>query len=451
MKVWMCGIAGGYGVSVHAMLESISHRGRDGAGTFSTSALTLGHLHHATHSRDPQPLRGCFLVGAGNGEIYNHRELAEAAPHGCRTKSDFEPVLHLIEEHHTGSLLQAVAKVHPLIDGEYAMAVTDGRDTVLLRDHAGTKPLYLSSRCFASEKKALWRVGVKGRPLSPAEVHSLCHGTLLLSRLKRVAVKNPVEHLLEALSTAVTKRASHLRSFGVLVSGMDSLTLAHLCAARGYHPRLYTLSLPGSPDWSLKVEHLGLEHIQVEASPEDIEAAINRVLHAIEEPSPVSLSIALPIHLACSAASGDGEKVLLTGQGCDELFGGYARYLREKSPEEAMLRDYLHMYRNNLERDDKAAMSAGIELLHPYTDRQVVEVALSLPLRWKLHGGERKLIVRRVAQKLQVPEHLLRRKRAIQYSSGTMKVLKKLAKAEKKKLSDFVSERFRAIFSAPPA
>ncbi|NOZ82590.1 MAG: hypothetical protein GXN98_02050 [Euryarchaeota archaeon] len=448
----MCGIAGGYSLSIHTMLEAISHRGRDGAGVFASRTLVLGHLLHATHSRASQPLYGCSLVCAGNGEIYNHAELRETLEtHTLRTKSDFEPVLHLIEEHLRGSLLQAVASVYPLIDGEYALAVTDGRDTVLLRDHAGSKPLYISRRGFASEKKALWSTGEHGRSLSPSEIHSLCRGSLRLSRLCSTReIKNPLQQLLHTLSGAVEKRAAHVKKFGVLVSGMDSLIIAHLCARLGYQPRLYTLSLPGSADWSLRVEHLGLEHIRVEAQPEDVHHAIEPVLYATEDPSPLSLSIAIPIHLACRAAAAEGEKVLLTGQGCDELFGGYARYLSAPDPGGAMLQDYLHMHRTNLERDDKAAMSAGIELLHPYTDRRVAELALSLPARLKLKHGVRKHLIRRLAQRLGIPE-AQQRKRAIQYSSGTMKVLKKLARSEKKTLSELVASRYSAIFSVPPA
>ena len=447
----MCGIAGGYSLSLHGMLEVLSHRGRDGAGAFFSGSLSLGHLLHATHSTASQPLLGCTLVCAGNGEIYNHTELREAVEtHTMRTESDFEPVLHLIEEHHTGNLLQAAAAVHPMIDGEYALAVTDGREVVLLRDHAGTKPLYISSRAFASEKKALWAVGERCRSLSPSEIHSLCGGSVRLSRLRTAAIKNPLQQLHQALTRAVEKRAIHLRRFGILVSGMDSLLLAHIAASLGYQPRLYTFALPGSADSHLHLEHLGLEHVHIEAEPGELYEAMGRVLHAIEDPSPLSLSIALPLHLACRAASAEGEKVLLTGQGCDELFGGYAKYLRGAEPTSAMLLDYLHMYRLNLERDDKAAMIAGIELLHPYTDRRVVELALSLPLRWKLHGGAGKHIIRKLARRLGVPEARLR-KRAIQYSSGTMKVLKKLARSEKKSLSELVAERYSAIFSAPPA
>ena len=454
----MCAIAGGFSTRVAEMLELLYHRGSDGYGTFARDELCLAHALHATHSRDAQPIAGCSsLVVVANGEIYNYHELRERlASHEFRTRSDCESIVHAVEEHYSGDLLKAVAEALPMLDGEFAFAVTDGEEIVLARDFAGTKPLYFSKLVFASEKKALWAIGERATSLNPGEVVSLTrHGIhrRQVRRYSRCRVVNPEAELAESLVNAVKKRAEHVERFGILFSGgVDSALIACVCASLGYEPKLYAVAMPGSLDEKrLKIEKfLGLEVVYREIEYEDITNAIDRVLYAIEEPSPLKLSIALPVFLAAELAKANGEKVLITGQGSDELFAGYARYaaMSKNVLNKALRRDFENLYRVNLERDDKAAMAAQIELLHPYLDRRVVEVAHSLPPELKVARGIRKYILRKVAKNLGLPENVaMREKKAVQYSTGVAKALKRIARAEGKKLSEYVEERFSALFS----
>ncbi|WP_456473792.1 asparagine synthetase B family protein [Candidatus Pyrohabitans sp.] len=454
----MCAIAGGFSASAAGMLELLKHRGSDGYGIFAGDELCLVHALHATHSRDAQPVAGCSgLVLAANGEVYNHRKLRERlASHDFKTRSDCEAILHAVEEHYSGNLLEAVAEALSMLDGEFAFAVSDGAAIVLARDFAGTKPVYFSGRNFASEKKALWAMGEEASSLNPGEVVSLTKrgvGRLGVKRCSIRSVAEPEAELADALVSAVKKRAEHIERFGILFSGgVDSSLIACICANLGYEPRLYAVALPGSLDWKrLRIEKfLGLEVVLEEISHEDVEAAVERVLYAIEESDALKLSIAMPIYLAAELAKANGEKVLLTGQGSDELFAGYARYaaLGREELRRELRRDFERLYSVNLERDDKAAMAAQIELLHPYLDRRVVEVALSLPPELKIANGTRKYILRKAARRLGLPEDIaMREKKAVQYSTGVAKALKKLARAEGKSPGEYVGKRFSELFS----
>ncbi len=454
----MCAIAGGFSVSTAEMIALLEHRGGDGRGTFARDELGLAHLLHATHSREAQPLAGERLVLVANGEIYNHRELRDKLPQNFRTGSDCEAILRLVENHYRGDLLRAVVEALPELDGEFAFAVSDGCTIVLARDPLGTKPLYHTSHAFASERKAL-PGGREASCLPPEEVLCLSPRGISNRRIERLGlrrVRSPEEELSDAIVEAVRKRAEHVERFGVLFSGgIDSALVAWVCAVLGHAPRLYAVAMPGSLDWRRlrKGRFMDMEIVLREVTPGELEEAVDRVLYAIEEPSLLKLSIALPVYLTAQQARREGEKVLLTGQGSDELFAGYARYSALGSGlEKALRRDVEALHCTNLERDDKAAMAAQVELLHPYLDRRVVEVALSLPNNLKIRGGVRKYILRRVAERLGLSREVaMREKKAVQYSTGVMKALKKLARRQGMKPGEYVEERFRRLMSASSA
>jgi asparagine synthase (glutamine-hydrolysing) len=450
----MCGIAGGFSVRSAEMLALLEHRGGDGRGTYSRGELSLVHLLHATFSQEAQPLVGDSLVLVANGEVYNHRALKDEYSLSFSTGSDCEAILRLVEEHYSGDLLQAVAKALPALDGEFAFAITDGRAVALARDALGTKPLYFSERAFASEKKALWGTGEEAACLPPGQVLCLSPEGVRRFEVERFrwrSLPSPEEELSRAILEAVKKRAGHVGRFGVLFSGgVDSALIARICADLGYEPRLYAVAMPGSLDARrLRIERFyGMEVVLREVTPREVEAALDRVLYAIEEPSPLKVAIALPVFLAAEEARAAGERVLLTGQGSDELFAGYARYASLGSSLASALRDDVEkLHCTNLERDDRAAMAAQVELLHPYLDRNVVEVALSIPAALKIRGGTRKYILRSVAKRLGLPREVaMREKKAVQYSTGVMKALKKLARSCGKRLGDYLQERFSRLF-----
>jgi asparagine synthase (glutamine-hydrolysing) len=193
----MCAIAGIFGENINyqllQMLISMKHRGPDASGVFVDGKMAygdaenqklpegnfgLGHnLLSIVGSEVVQPLKKGEIVLVCNGEIYNYSqlysELKNKSGYDFKTDSDSEVVLALLTEHYHGSLLRAVPLVVEYLDGDYAFAAYDGKDLVAVRDPIGVKPLYYGDENglsgFASERKALWNVGInKTHSLPPS-------------------------------------------------------------------------------------------------------------------------------------------------------------------------------------------------------------------------------------------------------------------------------------------
>ena len=163
----------------------------------------------------------------------------------------------------------------------------------------------------------------------------------------------------------------------------------------------------------------------------------------------MKLSVGVPIYVASEMARRDGIKVVLSGQGADELFAGYKRYQRilltkgEEELKRVLYRDVMNIYRVNLERDDHCTMANSVELRVPFLDKNLVEVALSLPVKYKVNEKERKIILRDIARKY-LPEYVAYRpKKAAQYGSGSEKMIYAVGRSygySKKKIDNFLGE-----------
>ncbi len=223
--------------------------------------------------------------------------------------------------------------------GDYAVAFSDGERIYLFRDPLGIRPLYFSRNgLFASEKKVLWAVGEREvEPVQPGELVVLEKNGVRRARLfslenlkskAKCERKDPVGGVGKLLRYAVKNRVSG--KTGVLFSGgLDSTLVAYL-ASQYSDVILYTAGTEDSPDieWARKVaDHFGWALRERTFEVEDVRDAVKRVMYAIEEPNPMNLAIGLPLYFASGLASSDGTRVLLSGQGADELFGGYAKYL----------------------------------------------------------------------------------------------------------------------------
>ncbi|MFB0543415.1 MAG: asparagine synthase C-terminal domain-containing protein, partial [Candidatus Bathyarchaeia archaeon] len=325
-----------------------------------------------------------------------------------------------------------------------------------------------SQRYFAvaSERKALWSIGIESpRSLPLGHLAEITKEGLTLRQVKvltpqeirQIDEEEAVKGLGELLLRAVDIRTRGLDRVALGFSGgLDSSLLAYLTDACGAEVDLISVGVEGSRDIEEAVEgaeSLGLPYSVEVYGEEEVEEALDEAMFCVEEPDPVKVGVAIPLLWVAARAAELGDRVLLLGQGCDELFGGYRRYLSEYLKEGAdaahrlMFRDVAGAYERNYERDNKVSAFHGVELRLPFADWELTQFALSLPPELKLPKEShlpRKRILRALAERLGLPPALIGRgKRAIQYSTGVDKALRKIAKRHGLKLGDFLQRRFK--------
>lgn len=432
-EIIMCGIAGVAGKDarniVQTMLEAIKHRGPDGSGIFAKDDIAIGNVLLKITGEKKQPITNGGAL-TFNGEIYNFKEMAQAL--GVTTDSDCEVLYEMIASY---GIEAAVAKS----DGDYAFAYAQNGKISLVRDPAGVKPLYYSTGngfAFASEKKALiGRNEIKS--LKPGHMLTFCAGNIIEKKItafsswEKLAEENKTgEMLFECLEQSVNKR--YYKPCAIAFSGgIDSSLLAALCK----DAKLYSIGMKGSHDIGQTKKAAQLLALQDnlhlhELTMDELESALPYVINAIGSADAMKVSIALPLYFASKDAHSDGIRVILSGQGADELFAGYKRYESMTAPEleSALRKDLENIAQNNLERDDAVTMANSIELRVPYLDRKVVELAMGIAPELKIHNGVRKYILRLAASMILPDELVWKEKKAAQYSSGVYLAMEKLAR-----------------------
>jgi asparagine synthase (glutamine-hydrolysing) len=239
--------------------------------------------------------------------------------------------------------------------------------------------------------------------------------------------------------------------------GLDSSIIALLAKkCRTGDVFLVHVALKNQPETEHAVraaEELKLPLYSQTYAEKDVQQAVPSVLEAIEEPDPVKLSIAIPVFWAAEKTAEINCQVMLAGQGADELFGGYKRYVDEymnfgrDRTQQAMFKDAAGMYASNLERDWKACNAHNVELRLPFAARKIAEFAVSLPLEVKLEPKKdtlRKLVLRQVAKNIGLPLFIADKpKKAVQYTTGVNKALQKLAEQERLPVGKYVEEIFQ--------
>ena len=249
------------------------------------------------------------------------------------------------------------------------------------------------------------------------------------------------EIIITTLSKSVKKNLTP--NCAVLFSGgVDSSLIAALAARDVPGITLITVGFPGSSDvkWAPDAAQLlGLENslILKIIDLEYVESTIPYVMEALETADPMTISLGVPLYIACTNAKIRNINLLLAGQGADELFGGYHRYKEiakggASALHEAIATDVARLPRRDILRDNTVAEAAGIKLAAPFLDPGMIKLGLSIPAALKVSefGGELvgKYILRMAAENVVPAEIAWREKKAFQYGSGVWAALGRLAR-----------------------
>ncbi len=341
-------------------------------------------------------------------------------------------------------------KIYSLIEGMFAAVLILKNHVFILRDLIGTKPLYLyvgpKYIAFASEKKALWSIGFTqriealqpGRVVRFAEKGFTSHyqADFKINNIQEREIGSYQNFFLETLNYNIAQMNPKIPHYLLLSGGIDSTLLAALMRENELNFKSLVLGTQKSKDIQISqkvAEELGLYLETLEFDSRSLETVFPALLYAIESRDEKQLNIAFPLFYASNYLKKKNQKIIFTGQGADEIFGGYERHEIQFQEDPAKLNDMLlEDVRNlsivNLERDDAASMAHGIELRLPYLSRGLIECSLRVPAKFKIHGTTRKYILRKLGKGLGLPDSVTQQpKRAIQFSSGSYSTLKKLA------------------------
>lgn len=427
----MCGIVCAFDLKQKAevlrpkvleMSKIIRHRGPDWSGIYSNDKAILAHerLAIVDPASGKQPLfsEDKSLVLAANGEIYNHRDLRKQfeGKYKFQTESDCEVILALYKE----------KGVHFIdeMNGIFGFAIYDVEkdEYFIARDHMGIIPLYIGwdqngTFYVASELKALEGYCTKIQLFPPGHYMSSKDGEFV-QWYKREwtefdAVKDNATSIAEikiALEAAVHRQLMSDVPYGVLLSGGLDSSITSAIAKKyaqkriesgdtvdAWYPQLHSFAvgLEGSPDLAAAqkvADHLGTIHHEIKFTIQEGLDAVRDVIYNIETYDVTTIRASTPMYLMARVIKSMGIKMVLSGEGSDELFGGYLYFhkapnAREFHEETVRKLSKLHMY--DCLRANKSLAAWGIEGRVPFLDKEFMDVAMRINPQDKMINGER--------------------------------------------------------------
>lgn len=438
------------------MLSKLTHRGPDDRGECIHVDTRLGHARlsiiDVEGGRQPLFNEDGTIGIIFNGEIYNHRALRTflEPQHHFRTQTDTEVILHLYEE--------LGEKCVALLDGMFAFAISDAdRGLFLARDPLGIKPLYVSwdKDClyFASEIKALQDVVGEYEEFPAGHCYQTESGLLNYFNLSGDLHDSSDEsdsalQLRCLLERAVVKRLMSDVPLGVFLSGgLDSSIIASVAARHIPNLKTFSVGTSESKDRDcaqLCSDYLGTDHYERIYTVDDMLAALPKVIYYLESYDAALVRSAVPNYFLAQLAS-EHVKVVLSGEGADELFSGY-HYLKALEGDqlrEELLRITNALHNTNLQRCDRMSMAHGLEARVPFLDVEVVRYAFRLPNHVKLGPDNVEKWVLRQAFRDCLPDEIVSRRKS-KFSEGCGSSLA-LAEVAEQEISDAAFERHSSL------
>ncbi|MDR2802200.1 MAG: asparagine synthase B [Prevotellaceae bacterium] len=425
----MCGIVGAFNIKqtqedlrpqVLKMSKLVRHRGPDWSGVFSNGKAILAHerLAIVDPQSGKQPLysKDGKLALAVNGEIYNHQEIRQrmAGRYEFLTQSDCEVILALYRE--------KGARFLEDLNGIFAFALYDIEKNVFLiaRDHIGIVPLYqgwdaAGTYYVASELKALEGYCTKIEEFLPGQYYYSPDGKPVQWYTRDWEsydnVKSnitDIDVLRDALEAAVERQLMTDVPYGVLLSGgLDSSIISAVAkkyAAKrvesgntqdAWWPQLHSfaIGLDGSPDLKAAqavAAHIGSVHHEIHFTIQEGLDALRDVIYHIETYDVTTVRASTPMYLLSRIIKSMGIKMVLSGEGADEVFGGYLYFHKAPSAEEFHKETVrkiskLHLY--DCLRANKSLASWGVEGRVPFLDKEFLDVAMRLNPKDKMAGN----------------------------------------------------------------
>lgn len=468
----MCGIVGIFNIGEQTpelrqkalrMSQKIRHRGPDWSGIYTGPSAIL--CHERLSIVDPESGRQPLFapdkkqVLAVNGEIYNHTSIRQStSDYQYQTGSDCEVILALYREWKANGASSFVPLLERL-SGIFAFALYDVEDGSFLiaRDPIGVIPLYIGydkdgKVYVASELKALEGQCDRYEPFLPGHYYWSREADKGMQRWytrgwmqgetvpkEELSYGDAVEEVRLGLMSAVKRQLMSDVPYGVLLSGgLDSSVISAIAARYASHrvendgateawwPRLHSFAvgLKGAPDLAkakLVAERIGTVHHEINYTIQEGLDAIRDVIYFIETYDVTTVRASTPMYLLARVIKSMGIKMVLSGEGADEIFGGYLYFHKAPTPEEfhnetVRKLSKLHLY--DCLRANKSLSAWGVEGRVPFLDKEFLDVAMTLDPSYKMCPGKEieKKVVRDAFSDM-LPEEIAWRQKE-QFSDG---------------------------------
>ncbi|HEX9261905.1 MAG TPA: asparagine synthetase B [Candidatus Bathyarchaeia archaeon] len=355
-------------------------------------------------------------------------------------------------------------------EGDFCFSILKPDSILTGRDPMGIEPWYYGENsqiaALASNRRALWQLGIaEPKSFPPGHLAHVSHTgfefkpikTLHYKKPKHITMKEAATRLQTLLESSVRNRTRDLKKVAIAFSGgLDSSLLAALTKKSKIDVHLIYISLENLPETESAIkaaEELNLNLHLALFKESDLAKTLPRVVEIIEEADPVKAAVGLPFYWVAQEAAQEGFRVMLAGQGADELFGGYQRYVNtyieqgNEHTRKIMFNDATKLYESNIERDVKICRYHNVELRLPFASFQLAKFALQLPIELKLENKKdtaRKLVLREAANYIGLSQMIVhKKKKAVQYSTGVNNAIRKLAQKEKFSTKEFIEKQFQ--------